>query len=123
VQRDPAPLVLAEAAPPAATRGGVVALPAPPPALPSPAPAATAVPMTAAPAPAPAPARRASGAPPAPRDTEAVKHYDFEDDAVEGTIKRPDGDPDTSTIRARHKSLIEIPDNFIAATAKMVEDM
>ncbi len=53
----------------------------------------------------------------------AVKHYDFEDDQVEGDLQRPDGLLINSIARAEQKSLIEIPRNFIPEMIKTFEDL
>jgi RNA polymerase sigma-70 factor (ECF subfamily) len=52
-----------------------------------------------------------------------LKYIDYEDDEVPGEILRPDGDHvPGGPPSARHSSLIDIPDNFVAQFEKMVED-
>jgi hypothetical protein len=55
--------------------------------------------------------------------TGAVRHFDFEDDQVEGTIQRPDGDLIDSLRKASQPSLIEIRRNFIPEIIKSLEDL
>ena len=52
-----------------------------------------------------------------------VQRFDFADDEVVGELKRPDSVLDSVALPARHKSLVEVPRDFIAATAKMLEDL
>jgi hypothetical protein len=66
--------------------------------------------------------------PPVPDQTQspipaAVRHYDFEDDNVEGDLQRPDGELITSIPQAKETSLIEIRRNFIPEILKMIEDL
>jgi hypothetical protein len=52
-----------------------------------------------------------------------TKHFDFEDDFVEGEMQRPDGDLIVSNTKARHKSLIELRTDFIPEMIKSLEDL
>ena len=52
-----------------------------------------------------------------------AKHFDFEDDFVQGDLRRPDGDLIVTTQKAAHKSLIEIRTNFIPEMIKSLEDI
>ena len=49
--------------------------------------------------------------------------YDFDDDAVEGDLVRPDGEMIDSTKKAKHSSLIKIRENFIPEMLKSVEGL
>jgi RNA polymerase sigma-70 factor (ECF subfamily) len=52
-----------------------------------------------------------------------VKVFTYEDDQVEGEIHGPDWERlDADPIRARQRSLIDIPDNFVVQFEKMIED-
>jgi hypothetical protein len=53
----------------------------------------------------------------------AAKHFDFEDDQVEGDIQRPDGFLITAIQEAKHKSLIDIRTNFVPEMIKSMEDL
>jgi len=53
----------------------------------------------------------------------ALKYFDFEDDQVEGSIQRPDGDMIDAIRKASHRSLIEIRRNFIPEIMKSLEDL
>jgi hypothetical protein len=53
----------------------------------------------------------------------AVKHYDFEDDQVEGDLQRPDGFLVMSIPKAKEKSLIELRTSFIPEIIKSLEDL
>lgn len=52
-----------------------------------------------------------------------IRRFAFEDDDIVGDLKRPYVDVDTSVTGATHPSLIEVPREFIGATAKMLEDL
>jgi hypothetical protein len=52
-----------------------------------------------------------------------TKHFDFEDDLVEGEMHRPDGDLIVSTNKAKHKSLIDLRTDFIPEMIKTLEDL
>lgn len=52
-----------------------------------------------------------------------TKHFDFEDDFVEGELRRPDGELIVGTNRAKHKSLIELRTNFIPEMMKTLDDL
>jgi DNA-directed RNA polymerase specialized sigma24 family protein len=114
-QQTPAPL---PPAPAVAAPAAAHARPAPrhfaaepaPPVPPSPPPAARASSPHRAPAPP---------APPAP----PPRRYDFDDDQIAGVLESPDGDHLTSPPRVRHSSLIEIPDSFVVAIARSLEDL
>ena len=49
--------------------------------------------------------------------------YDFEDDVVEGSFVRPEGEYLVSRRRARHSSLIRIRENFVPEMLKSAEDI
>lgn len=49
--------------------------------------------------------------------------YDFEDDVVEGSFVRPEGDYLSARRRARHSSLIRIRENFVPEMLKSAEDI
>ncbi len=49
--------------------------------------------------------------------------YDFEDDVVEGSFVRPEGEYLDSRRRARHSSLIRIRENFVPEMLKSAEDI
>jgi len=49
--------------------------------------------------------------------------YDFEDDVVEGTLVKPEGDYLTSRQRGKQSSLIKIRDNFVPEMLKSAEDL
>jgi hypothetical protein len=49
--------------------------------------------------------------------------YDFEDDVVEGTLVKPEGDYLQSRQRGKHSSLIKIRDNFVPEMLKSAEDL
>jgi len=49
----------------------------------------------------------------------AVKHFDFEDDLVEGDLQRPDGELVTSIPKATQPSLIELRWGFLR---EIIED-
>ena len=49
--------------------------------------------------------------------------YDFEDDAVEGDLQRPDGELVDSLRKTKHSSLIEIRKDFIPEMLKSLEDI
>lgn len=52
-----------------------------------------------------------------------VKVFNYEDDPVEGEIHGPDWHRvDADPVRAKMRSLIDIPDNFVAQFEKMIED-
>jgi len=53
----------------------------------------------------------------------AVTKYDFENDKVEGTLARPDGDGVLGDPVVKHASLIEIRREFVAEIGKMIEDL
>ena len=53
----------------------------------------------------------------------AVKRFDFEDDQVEGDIRRPDGELVTSIPEASQTSLIEIRRDFVPEIIKSLEDV
>lgn len=49
--------------------------------------------------------------------------YDFEDDVVEGSFVRPEGEYLDARRRARHSSLIRIRENFVPEMLKSAEDI
>lgn len=49
--------------------------------------------------------------------------YDFEDDVVEGTFIRPEGEYLDARRAARHSSLIRIRDTFVPEMLKSAEDI
>ncbi len=49
--------------------------------------------------------------------------YDFEDDLVEGSFVRPEGDYLDSRRRGRYNSLIRIRENFVPEMLKSAEDI
>ncbi len=49
--------------------------------------------------------------------------YDFEDDVVEGTLVKPEGDYLQSRQRGKQSSLIKIRDNFVPEMLKSAEDL
>ena len=49
--------------------------------------------------------------------------YDFDDDAVEGDLQRPDGELIDSVRKVKHSSLIEIRKDFIPEMLKSLEDV
>jgi hypothetical protein len=49
--------------------------------------------------------------------------YDFDDDAVEGDLQRPDGELIDSVRKVKHSSLIEIRKDFIPEMLKSLEDI
>lgn len=49
--------------------------------------------------------------------------YDFEDDVVEGSFVRPEGEYLDARRAARHRSLIKIRENFIPEMLKSAEDI
>lgn len=53
----------------------------------------------------------------------AVRHFDFEDDQVEGDLQRPDGELVSAMPKASQKSLIEIPRSFLPELIKTFEDL
>ena len=53
----------------------------------------------------------------------AVKHFDFEDDQVEGDLQRPDGELVTSIPRATQPSLIELRWSFLPEMVKDFENL
>ena len=53
----------------------------------------------------------------------AVKHFDFEDDQVEGDLQRPDGELVTSIPRATQPSLIELRWSFLPEMIKDFENL
>ena len=55
--------------------------------------------------------------------TAAVKHFDFEDDQVEGDLQRPDGELVTSIPRATQPSLIELRWSFLPEMVKDFENL
>ena len=52
-----------------------------------------------------------------------TKHFDFEDDFVEGEMHRPDGDLIVANTRARQKSLIDLRTDFVPEMMKTLEDL
>jgi hypothetical protein len=65
----------------------------------------------------------ATMAPTQAKEPLAVKHFDFEDDQVEGDLQRPDGELISSVPKAKQASLIEIRKDFIPEIIKMVEEL
>jgi len=53
----------------------------------------------------------------------AVKHFDFEDDQVEGDLQRPDGELVTSIPKATQSSLIELRWSFLPEIIKDFENL
>ncbi len=53
----------------------------------------------------------------------AVKHFDFEDDLVEGDLQRPDGELVTSIPKATQPSLIELRWSFLPEIIKDFENL
>jgi hypothetical protein len=53
----------------------------------------------------------------------AVKHFDFEDDQVEGDLQRPDGELVTSIPKATQPSLIELRWSFLPELIKDFENL
>ena len=53
----------------------------------------------------------------------AVKHFDFEDDLVEGDLQRPDGELVTSIPKATQPSLIELRWGFLPEIIKDFENL
>ena len=49
--------------------------------------------------------------------------YDFDDDVVEGTLVKPEGDYLQSRQKGKHSSLIEIRDNFVPEMLRSAEDL
>ena len=49
--------------------------------------------------------------------------YDFEDDVVEGSFVRPEGEYLDARRRARYSSLIRIRENFVPEMLKSAEDI
>lgn len=49
--------------------------------------------------------------------------YDFEDDVVEGSLVKPEGDYLQSRQRGKQSSLIKIRDNFVPEMLKSAEDL
>lgn len=49
--------------------------------------------------------------------------YDFEDDVVEGSFVRPEGEYLDARRSARHSSLIRIRENFVPEMLKSAEDI
>ena len=49
--------------------------------------------------------------------------YDFEDDLVEGSFVRPEGDYLDARRRGRYNSLIRIRENFVPEMLKSAEDI
>ena len=49
--------------------------------------------------------------------------YDFEDDVVEGSFVRPEGEYLDSRRAARHSSLIKIRESFVPEMLKSAEDL
>jgi hypothetical protein len=49
--------------------------------------------------------------------------YDFEDDVVEGSFIRPEGEYLDSRRAARHSSLIKIRESFVPEMLKSAEDL
>ena len=49
--------------------------------------------------------------------------YDFEDDVVEGSFVRPEGEYLDARRAARHSSLIRIRENFVPEMLKTAEDI
>ena len=49
--------------------------------------------------------------------------YDFDDDVVEGTLVKPEGDYLQSRQRGAQSSLIKIRDNFVPEMLKSAEDL
>jgi hypothetical protein len=59
-----------------------------------------------------------------PTKTRAPVVYDFQDDEVIGELQRPDSlDIVVGPGKAPQDSMIEIPNNFIPAFQKMIEDV
>jgi hypothetical protein len=50
-------------------------------------------------------------------------HFQFEDDQVEGDLRRPDGELVTSIQKATHKSLIELRWSFLPEIVKTFENL
>jgi RNA polymerase sigma factor (sigma-70 family) len=106
-----------------------VASPSPPPPAPAssrPRPALTRPVPAPVPVSAPAPATRRAPPPRAPAAAPpppSPVRYDFEDDQIEADLVNPDLDPIIVDRKARQRSLIEIPDSFVAAVAKSIEDL
>ena len=71
----------------------------------------------------PALAESSELAPASSKAFSVIKHFDFEDDFVEGELRRPDGELIVSTNKAKHKSLIELRTNFIPEMMKTLEDL
>jgi len=53
----------------------------------------------------------------------AVQRYDFDNDFVEGTLKRPDEEPIVGNVRPVHESLIELRRQFVPEMVKSLEDL
>jgi hypothetical protein len=49
--------------------------------------------------------------------------YDFDDDLVEGSFVKPEGDYLSSRTGGRHSSLIRIRENFVPEMLKSAEDI
>lgn len=49
--------------------------------------------------------------------------YDFEDDVVEGSLVKPEGDYLQSKTRAKKSSLIKLREHFVPEMLKSVEDL
>ena len=62
-----------------------------------------------------------------PNDTGVVykknTEYDFEDDVVEGSFVRPEGEYLDSRRRARYSNLIRLRENFVPEMLKSAEDI
>ena len=52
-----------------------------------------------------------------------MKHFDFEDDQVEGDLQRPDGELVTSIPKATQSSLIELRWSFLPEIIKDFENL
>jgi hypothetical protein len=61
---------------------------------------------------------------PAPRRDAPVapRHYDFDNDVVQGTIQAPDGASVDVTRRARMPSLVKVRANFVPEMIKSADD-
>jgi hypothetical protein len=76
-------------------------------------------------APHPAPPRQPRPAAVAPRPAPPPRpqRFEFEDDAVDGELQRPDGTAVQGHRRIRHSSLIEIPRTMLPALVKSFEEL
>jgi hypothetical protein len=69
----------------------------------------------------PAFAKRPAKEPPHEEVVQPTRHYDFDDDVVEGGLQNPDGEVVATRLPSKHPSLIKLRDDFLPELVKSAE--